>query len=502
MSAVEEHVVVTQDGPVRGALAAGGVVAFRAIPYAAAPRGAGRFAAPRPPRRWRRVRAATHFGPIPAQPVTPMPGNPVWTPEDGGNPLTVNVWVPAEPGPPRPVLFWIYGGAYRVGYANVFLPYQLVRAGLVVVTFNYRVGFHGFGQLPGAPANRGLLDQLAALRWTRQNIGAFGGDPGQITAGGQSAGAGSAASLLVMPDAAGLARRAILHSVPSEYFTVELAGAIGREVAAAAGAAPTLEGFAGLSDAAIVAASEAVHRRFLAEARNGTRRYFPTIYNPVIDGTILPAAPLPAVAAGAARQVPLLATHTLDEFSMFTVHGMAPEVATESQLAAMAAGFGLPPGRLAEYRRTAAPDTPVATLHQMLGTDYLFGEYTSRLAEAQARAGGEAYLARFGWQSPVADGVLGACHGSDLPFAFGDPADGPVAGRMLNRPPNRAELALAGRMMGSWVAFASGAGPGWPPVTRTQTPVRIWDLTDRLVTEPPSPRRAAWADVSFDPLRR
>ena len=501
MAAAGEHVVETPYGPVRGALAADGVVAFRGIPYAAAPRGAGRFAAPRPPRPWRHVRAATDFGPIPAQPVSRTPGNPSWTPDAGGNPLTVNVWVPAEPGPPRPVLFWIYGGAYRVGFANVFLPYQLVRAGLVVVTFNYRVGFQGFGQLPGAPANRGLLDQLAALRWTRRSIGAFGGDPGQITAAGQSAGAGGVASLLVMPAAAGLAHRAIMHSVPSEYFTVELAEAISREVATAAGCAHTLAGFARLSDAAIVTASEAVQRRFLAEARNGTRRYFATIYNPVVNGAVLPAAPLPAVAAGAARQVPLLTAHTLDEFSMFTVHRMAPELTAEWQLAAAAAAFGLPAGRLAEYR-ALAPGAPVARLYQMLGTDYLFGEYTSRLAEAQAQAGGAAYLARFGWQSPVAGGALGACHGADLPFAFGDPADGPVAGRMLNRPPNPAELALAQRMMGSWVAFAGGEGPGWPPVTRELTPVRIWDLTDQLTTEPPSRRRAAWAGLTLDPLRR
>ena len=132
--------------------------------------------------------------------------------------LTLNVWTPAaDPAAQRPVLVWIYGGAYKVGSAEIpaYDGGRLAREGdLVLVTFNYRTGVEGFAYLDGAPANRGLLDQVAALEWVRDNIAAFGGDPGLVTVFGQSAGAGSVASLLAVPRAAGLFRRAIAQSVP------------------------------------------------------------------------------------------------------------------------------------------------------------------------------------------------------------------------------------------------------------------------------------------------
>ncbi len=170
----------------------------------------------------------------------------------------------------------------RPARADFYLPYELVRAGLVVVTFNYRVGFAGFGHLPGAPDNRGLLDQLAALRWTRANIAHFGGDPGRITVAGQSAGAGSAAALMVLPAAAGLFQRVIAHSVPSEYFSTRLAASIGQQVADSAGAGYNVASFAGLSDAAILAAQAAVLERFRKDPASGARHYLPTIYSPVV----------------------------------------------------------------------------------------------------------------------------------------------------------------------------------------------------------------------------
>ena len=185
---------------------------FRGIPFAEPPVGALRFAAPRPVRGWdgragRRCRTARRRR---------RPARSAWTrlsrEAAGDDWLTVNVWSP-EPGPGAglPVMVWIQGGAYTIGMSSLpeYDGGRLAReGGVVVVTFNYRVGIEGFAQIEGAPANRGLLDQVAALEWVRDNIRAFGGDPDRVTVFGESAGGGSVAALLAMPRAAGLFRRA------------------------------------------------------------------------------------------------------------------------------------------------------------------------------------------------------------------------------------------------------------------------------------------------------
>ncbi|MGX1668135.1 carboxylesterase family protein [Streptomyces sp. NPDC055400] len=177
------------------------------------------LAAPAPALPWDGVRDAFAFGPPPPQsltmgiPLSPAPESEEW--------LTVNVWSP-QPGAARlPALVYLYGGAYLIGSADG-PPYDgaaLAERGVVVVTCNYRVGAEGFAVFEGAPANRGLLDQAAALRWVRENVGACGGDPDRVTVFGESAGAGSVAALLAMPSAAGLVRGAIAQSVPGTFLT-------------------------------------------------------------------------------------------------------------------------------------------------------------------------------------------------------------------------------------------------------------------------------------------
>src|SRR5690606_11056056 len=175
----------TAYGAVRG-VREDGLAVFRGIPYARPPVGPLRFAAPQPPERWDGVRPATASGPPPPQSSALAPDPPQTTGDDW---LTCNVWAP-EPGTGRlPVMVWIYGGAYLIGHSSdpVYDGARLAReGGVVVVTFNYRVAMEGFGQIEGAPANRGLLDQIAALTWVRDNIGAFGGDPENVTVFGES----------------------------------------------------------------------------------------------------------------------------------------------------------------------------------------------------------------------------------------------------------------------------------------------------------------------------
>ena len=231
-------------GTVRGRREAG-VAVFRGIPFAEPPVGALRFAAPRPVRGWDGVREAVSYGPPPPQAgAFGMDG--LAREAAGDDWLTINVWSP-EPGPGAglPVMVWIHGGAYTIGMSSLpeYDGGRLARdGGVVVVTFNYRVGIEGFAQIEGAPANRGLLDQIAALEWVRDNIRAFGGDPDRVTVFGESAGGGSVAALLAMPRAAGLFGRAVAQSVQGTFFSPELAADIASACAAELGLRPTVGG--------------------------------------------------------------------------------------------------------------------------------------------------------------------------------------------------------------------------------------------------------------------
>lgn len=239
-----EPVARTAAGAVRGSRE-DGLTVFRGIPYAEPPVGEARFQAPRPVGAWEGTRDAYAFGPPPPQETSFMGLTGRLEAPTGDDWLTVNVWTPeVDPAPfaLRPVMVWIHGGAYKLGHSGSpgYDAQHIARAGdLVVVTLNYRLGVEGFARIEGAPANRGLLDQVAALEWVRDNIAAFGGDPGQVTVFGESAGAGSVAALLAMPSARGLFRRAIAQSVPGTYFSDELARDMAVAMAAEVGLRPT-----------------------------------------------------------------------------------------------------------------------------------------------------------------------------------------------------------------------------------------------------------------------
>lgn len=211
-------VFTTRAGRVRGRRSERdpGIVTVRGLPYAAPPFGAGRFREPRPARVWDGVRECTAYGPVAPQSAE-LPGSPVWSPGDE-DVLTLNLWAPAHGAGGLPVLVWIHGGAYVFGSSAQpdFEGTALAARGLVVVTLNYRLGFEGFGHVPAdeegpaCPDNRGLLDQIAALEWVRDNIAAFGGSPGRVTLAGQSSGATSVACLMAADRARGLDRKSVV----------------------------------------------------------------------------------------------------------------------------------------------------------------------------------------------------------------------------------------------------------------------------------------------------
>ncbi|MGW6918507.1 carboxylesterase/lipase family protein [Kitasatospora sp. NPDC054939] len=498
----------TTNGSVQGFRASADVVAVLGIPYAAPPFGANRFREPRPAPAWTGVRDCTAFGPIAPQSAQ-LPGAPAWSPGDEDI-LTVNIWTPVPEGGRLPVLVWIHGGAYTFGSSAQpdFDGTALARAGLVVVTLNYRIGFEGFGHIPadGAtahPDNRGLLDQVAALRWVRENIAAFGGDPGNVTVAGQSSGAASVACLMVMDRARGLFHRAIAHSVASPHYTLDIAAATTREIAAAAGCPATADGLTSATPEALVVASDRVVDDYRRDPASGSRHYDPSLYAPVLDGAVLPIDPLAGMAAGVTRGVDLLVCHTTEEYWLLDAVGSCAKVTTEEQLTHFAQDFGLPDGLVAGYR-AAMPDAPVLDVYLAVFGDLLFGEYSNRLVELHARAGGRAFLSRFDRRTGP-NGVVRAWHCADVPFAFGN-LDNEHLTFLIGGAPTAADHALADRMVRAWADFATTGNPGWPPVDNSTGPARIWSTDDAPAADETAGGEAAvlralWASAEFPVLR-
>ncbi|MDI2127739.1 carboxylesterase/lipase family protein [Yinghuangia seranimata] len=500
----------TRSGVVRGATR-DGVAVFRGVPFAAPPVGALRFAAPEPAAAWDGVRPALAFGPPPPQAAAfgmdRLAQHGAADP-DGAGWLTLNVWSPApHPGAGLPVMVWVHGGAYCVG-ASGLPEYDGARlahdGGVVVVTFNYRVGVEGFAFLDGAPANRGLLDQVAALAWVRENIAAFGGDPDQVTVFGQSAGAGSVAALLAMPSAAGLFRRAVAQSVPGAFFTPDLAADIAAAVAGELGLPATAAGLAGVDPDLLALAGDAVMDAAPGRAgRWGPAAYRSVVFAPVVDGDVLPATPWHAAAQGAAHGVPLLVGHTRDEQRLFTVlDGLIGGVTDDLAATALHALAPGPDGPL-RYR-AAFPDAGPEELYERVHSDWLFRMPSLRLAYAHAAAGGRVHLYELAWPAPGGGGVFGACHGLDVPLVFGNLAAGLTAALIGDGPSPAAEEVSAG-MRAAWTAFATHGDPGWPAFTPASTldpaTAQVFDTPPRTEARPDEASLRIWDDHAFDALR-
>lgn len=491
--------VQTESGRVRGRWEQE-LAVFRGIPFAQAPVGALRFAAPHPPAPWDDVRDAFDFGP-PAPQETSFSGRSgTLAGTRGDDWLTVNVWTPClDPGIRRPVLVWVYGGAYKLGFSGSpgYDMRHVASAGnLVVVTFNYRVGIEGFAHIDGAPANRGLLDQVAALEWVRENIAGFGGDPGQVTVCGESAGAGSIAALLAMPSARGLFGRAIVQSMPGTFFSAELAADIAAELASAAGSRPTVADLSDIEPWTLPDAAGKVAPNALQYAdRWGTLAHTISVFAPVIDGDVLPVTPWQALAAGQAREVDLIVGHNRDECRLFlALGGMLDEAGDERADTALRV-FG--PGDDSETAyRTAYPDASAVELLELVQSDWLFRMPALHLAQAHYHGGGRTYMYELTWPAPGAGGDLGACHGLDGPLLTGN--FGAQLGPMLlgDTPPPEA-YTLSRYIQRRWVEFAATGNPGWPAYDPDQRLVQVLDASPSITRYPEERSRRLWQNHAF-----
>ncbi|MFJ6689574.1 carboxylesterase/lipase family protein [Streptomyces sp. NPDC091294] len=488
-------VVTTAQGTVRG-LRRDGVLTFLNIPYAAPPRGADRFAPPQPHEPWDGVRDAAVPGPNAPQSarrlgdidMAPYFGT-GWS--RGEDYLTLNVFTPAARDGELPVMVFVHGGGFVAGStrAELYDGSAFARDGVVLVTLNYRLGIAGFLDLPGAPANRGLLDVVAALRWVRENVSAFGGDPRNVTLFGQSAGATIVGGVLATRAAAGLVRRAIVQSGSGlGAFTPEQAARVTGAAAGALGVEPHADAFGAVPDEQLV---EAAARLAGIDLRTGTHR------DPLIGlspfSLVLETQPAASVAAGLAADVDLLVGTNAEEGNLYLVPVGTYATSTAADVDEAAARSHPEPARLVEAYRAARPGASVAELRSAIMTDALFGAGSRALADAHAahpRSATHAY--EFAWRSPALGGALGAAHTVELPFVF-DLADLPG----LNGPaallgPGTAPADLAGRVHEAWIRFARTGDPGWDPYdTDRRATMRIADEWTQ-VDDPRGRERRAW----------
>ena len=483
---VAEPAVRVAAGALRGRLESG-VVVFKGIPFAEPPV---RFAAPQPVEAWDGTRDALSYGPPPPQ--SGLLGMDALAGSAEGW-LTVNVWTP-DLAAKLPVMVWIQGGGYLLGTSGrpEYDGGRLARdGGVVVVTFNYRVGIEGFARIDAAPANRGLLDQVAALEWVRDNIGVFGGDPDQVTVFGQSAGGGSVAALLAMPSAAGLFRRAIVQSMPVVFLTPELAADIAGVLAAELGRKPAE--LATVAPGELPAAGDAVMAKIGQYAdRWGLAAHRRVPLAPVVDGATLPTDPWQALAAGAARDVDLLVGHVRNEQRLFAlIDGNLGRI-TEEQAATALDLFAPGPDGAAHYRAAGgSPDE----LYDQVHSDWLFRMPSLHLAEAHT---GRTWVYELTWPAPGLGGVLGACHGLDVPLVFGNLTSGQPA-TLLGDDLAEAEIVSA-QMRAAWTRFATDGDPGWPGYDHDKRLTRVFDTAPAVVPYPEEVSRRIWQDHAFSVL--
>jgi len=501
-----QPVVQTTAGPVRG-IDDGRLRVFKGIRYAAPPTGARRWRAPEPPEPWTEPADGTRFGAIAPQPANPVINlGPGFVQDEDC--LFLNVWAAAtvRPGDGCPVMVWVHGGAYLLGSGSqpLYDAADLVAdGGLVVVTINYRIGALGFLDLTSmtseADANPALRDVLAALAWVRDNIGAFGGDPGRVTLAGESAGGGLVTTLLTVPAAAGLFHRAIAQSSPAtSVFDGDRSRTVTDAFLRRAGLDPAADPLPAL---------RALPIDQVLRASSGTYNEIPTAspgilaYFPVVDGDLVPEHPLDVFVAGRQHPVPLLIGTNKDEASLFArmaapimpvapdaIRGMFTRLGQERPDVAMPSEDRV----LSAYRDVRANGRGLA-----VARDIGFRMPTVWLAQAHG-AVAPTYLYRFDWATPLLRMMrIGATHATELPYLWGNLVAGPkdptfkLGGLRTGR-------VLSARIQQRWRGFiADGApdAPGaerWPAYDARNRSTMVIDRRDAVVGDLDAELRAAW----------
>lgn len=435
--------------------------------------------------------------------------------------LFLNVFTPVDPSAPAPVMVWIHGGSFVTGSGSIawYHGARLARRGVVVVTMNYRLGALGFLDLAGiggdewaGSVNLGLQDQALALRWVRDHISAFGGDPERVTVFGESAGAMSTSAHLARPGSAGLFRRAIAQS-----------GAAGHVQSAESGqrvARRALELLGGrLGDLAELPVEAFVGLPALLDAEDSDRD-LPLPFRPTVDGVDLPIAPIEALATGVAANVDLLAGTTLNEMNLFrllAVLGGAPADLDDERLlrrigyklaARGANGDGTAIEAVdvaARYREMAGPAASNADVWSAITSDLTFRMPALDMLDAHVAGGGRAWSYLFAHPSTAFGGALGAAHAVEIPFVF-DNVHLPGAAMLLGDITPERSL-FSGDVADRWAMFAAAEDPAtsltvpgtrqeWPMYEAAERSQVVLDLESGVVGRHWDDCRTMWSTMT------
>ncbi|MEO8450198.1 MAG: carboxylesterase family protein [Gemmatimonadota bacterium] len=503
LAAKEGPVARTAYGSVQGTVNQLGVVAFKGVPFAATTGGANRFHPPIPPAPWTGVREAANPGPIsPQNDDDKIGAYAKYTQSEDC--LNLNIWTPAADGGRRPVIMFMHGGGFTTGSGSLGLYDGSILAKaheVVVVTINYRLGLLGFPpfQLHGAGIsnNLGLLDSIAALKWIRENISGFGGDPSRVLQCGQSAGAMISAGLGVLPAASGLYQRAVPMS--AQYLVTvdrDRQARYTRELLDALGLGPKdAARLQSLPVADLLRAQGTVREKGLAAPGIEDQKRWPFMLNR--DDVVFRDEPCELIKRGKYADVATLVGATTEELLLSPAQEKANPTARERSLKSACLGgltAQLGTERAGRIWDLYAAEYPMATevdICGMIGTDQLYRMPAIRIAEARPGRSWS-YAAAYRGTGPF---FTGAHHAIDLPFWFGTLAYPQLAGFFLGHPATEAELALSSLMQKTLAGFARDGRAPWPKYDLTHRPTMVFDLESKVVNDPASATRAIWDGI-------
>ncbi|UCH43007.1 MAG: carboxylesterase/lipase family protein [Dehalococcoidales bacterium] len=490
-----------------------GLYDFKGIPYAAPPVGKRRWLPPEAVEPWGGVRPAQSSATIAPQPTAQgsMLDQGLEAQPQNEDCLYLNIWTPGLDDARRPVMFWIHGGGFTggSGSAPMYKGSRLAaRGSVVVVTINYRLGSLGFlnlnevtgGKIPST-GNEGLLDQVAALEWVHNNIASFGGDPGNVTIFGESAGGMSVGCQMALPKATGLFQKAIAQSGAGHSVRpLNEAVLVSEQFLDILNVRPDdIDALRSIPVERLLAAQQELNARTQALGLLGG-----LTLRPVIDGDIMPSLPLDAVKEGLTGQIPIIVGTNLDEWKMFGARN--PEMQKMDEGTLIQRLQRILPGVDVEsltqtYRkaltRRGVPNPPVDIM-TAIQTDQIFRIPAIRLVEAHQGQGQSAYNYLFTWPSPALGGAMGAHHALELGFLFGNYGEGWGGS-------GPAADALSRSMQDAWLAFARNGDPScdsigqWPTYGQDRATM-ILNAECQVENAPYEEERRAWDSIKNEVL--
>ena len=486
-------VAQTANGKVAGYIQ-DGVTIFKGIPYAKA----NRFEAPVQADSWEGIRSCRQYGP-----VSPQGARSGWANDEiafafnwndgvqGEDCLRLNVWTPALDSRKRPVMVWLHGGGYSAGSGQELPSYDgtslAFAEDVVVVSINHRLNVLGFldlsayGEKYAKSANAGLLDIVASLKWVRDNIAAFGGDPSNVTIFGQSGGGGKVTTLLATPCAKGLFHKAIVQS-GSMLRTMEskYSRKIGIATVRNLGLdASNIDKISEVPYGELLAAGEKAIAQVKAEADRDGVASFIFGWAPTVDGAVLPSQPFDPQAPAISADIPMIIGTTRHEFSMTTYVPALRNAGREEVIGILKGRYGEGTERFLELFAKAYPGSKPA---DMLDADFVFRPSAIEQALRKSLQGAApVYMYMFNWESPVLDGILRSTHCMEIPFVFNN------ADRHASMTGGGTQaMELASKMSHCWAEFArcgkpSAEGlPEWEPFEAEKRAVMFFDNTCKM----------------------